>query len=78
LKEYLLGLKKEIFYAYKTGIEDSTRRINEVKNQLNEFEIILQDYDHYARMFQFPDETLGCQRTLELIRAEVNAVMLLW
>lgn len=27
LKEYLMGLKKEPFYVYKTGIEDSLRRI---------------------------------------------------
>ena len=27
LKEYFMGLKKEVFYVYKTGIEDSFKRI---------------------------------------------------
>lgn len=27
LKEYLIGLKKENFYIYRTGIDDSTKRI---------------------------------------------------
>lgn len=30
LKEYLMGLKKENFYIYKTGLEDSSKRISEV------------------------------------------------
>ena len=37
LKEYLMGLKKEPFYVYKTGIEDSLRRIQEVINQISVF-----------------------------------------
>ena len=31
LKEYLLGLKKEPFIFYKTGIDDSNRRIFDVE-----------------------------------------------
>lgn len=56
LKEYLIGLKKENFYIYKTGIDDSTKRISEVNKQIEEFEQKLKDYEYYSRMFNFPEE----------------------
>lgn len=60
LKEYLMGLKKEVFYVYKTGIEDSTKRIGEVNKQIEDFDGRLKDYDYYSKMFDFPDEVQGC------------------
>lgn len=65
LKEYLMGLKKEPFYVYKTGIEDSLRRIQEVKNQISVFQETLIDYEYYSRMFDFPDDVVGSQKNLE-------------
>lgn len=59
---------------YKTGIEDSNKRIIEVKLKIEEFKDKLIDYDKFAKMFEFPDETQGCQRTLDTIRSEVSAV----
>lgn len=66
-----MGLKKESFYIYKTGIEDSFRRINEVNKSIEEFETKLKDYEYYARMFNFPDEVVGCSKNLEMIKSEV-------
>jgi hypothetical protein len=42
---------------YKTGIEDSNKRIIEVKLKIEEFKDKLIDYDKFAKMFEFPDET---------------------
>lgn len=73
-----MGLKKEVFYVYKTGIEDSTKRIAEVNKQIEDFEQRLKDYDYYSKMFDFPDEVQGCQKNLDLIKGEVSSVTILW
>jgi len=78
LKEYFMGLKKESFYIYKTGIEDSFKRINEVNKSIEEFETKLKDYEYYAKMFNFPDEVIGCSKNLDMIKSEILAVSNLW
>nr|SYZ35238.1 PtDNAH9b [Paramecium tetraurelia] len=78
LKEYLQGLKKETFYQYKTGIKDSQERFTEVQAQIDKFTKTLQNYEYYSKMFNFPDEVVGCQKNLDAIKQEVAAVQLLW
>lgn len=34
LKEYSISLKKESFYTYKTGVEESMKRLGEVKEKI--------------------------------------------
>lgn len=48
LKEYGIGLKKENFYIYSTGIEKSEIRISEVKSKIAEFEKQQTDYEYFS------------------------------
>jgi len=48
LKEYANGLKKESFFQYKTGIQESFKRIGEVKQKVDEFEEQSKQYEDFA------------------------------
>lgn len=68
LKEFNQQLKKRSFYEYDTGVEGSFEKIEETKNQINEFKKTLKDYMYYEVMFKFQDnETAGAQKVLEII-----------
>ena len=51
---------------------------SETHKSIEEFETKLKDYDYYARMFNFPDEVVGCSKNLEMIKSEILAVTNLW
>ena len=78
LKEYANGLKKESFFQYKTGIQESFKRIGEVKQKVDEFEEQSKQYEDFAQMFEFPDAVIGSKKLMEQIRIDVNSVEKLW
>merc|ERR1711974_515875 len=38
LKQYYVDLKKESFYSYKTGVENAFKRLEEVNEQISQYE----------------------------------------
>lgn len=59
-------------------MQDSFKRISEVKQKVDEFEIQLVQYEDFARMFEFPDAVIGSKKHMEQIRTDVSSVEKLW
>jgi len=55
MKEYYQNMKKETFYQYATGVEDSKAKIEECNEKIVEFEKGLQDFEYFSKMFSFEE-----------------------
>jgi len=79
MKEAQMGLKKESFYYYDTGVEASFERIDEVKEKIKTYKETLQKFIYYEEMFKFTEsETNGSAKIIDTIETEVNWMYKLW
>lgn len=74
-----MSLKRQPFYTYDNGVEESFVNIEAFKKKMEEKKKKLAQFVYYEEMFKFPEsETTGCQKIIETIDTEVGWMLKLW
>jgi len=78
LKVYFTELKKRDFYFYKTGVDDSKKKLSSVNEEIAIFDQKVIDYGYNAQKFGNPDLITNSQKQVEAIRTEIQSMVALW
>ena len=71
LKVYFTELKKRDFYFYKTGVDESKKKLASVNEEIAIFDQKVIDYGYNAQKFGNPDLITNSQKQVESIRTEI-------
>jgi len=71
LKIYTTELKKRDFYFYKTGVDESKKKLESVNSEIAEFDQKLIDYGYNATKFGNPDLITTSTKQVEGIKTEI-------
>lgn len=78
LKEFYSQMKKEEFYKYQNGAEDSQNRIKQVLENVKEMEDKLKDFEYFGKMFNFSEDIESPEQNLAKIKKDLDIVDQLW
>jgi dynein heavy chain len=78
LKIFTTELKKRDFYFYKTGVDDSKKKLEHVNIEIADFDQKLIDYGYNANKFGNPDLIITSSKQVEGIKIEIQSMMALW
>jgi dynein heavy chain len=78
LKTYMLGLKKESYYYYSSGLELAFRELDRVKADLDVKTQEMEDLLHIARNFDYPDELNNSYKIMAQMREDLANIRGLW
>jgi dynein heavy chain len=78
LKNYLLQLKTKAMYKYATGCEAAQAEMEIVNSIVEQYKVSFDDYDYYAKMFEYPEVIEQAKKNLEMISKDTGSIKGLW
>ena len=78
LKLYIADMKRKEFYFYKTGVIESKRKLGIVNDEMKAFDEKIGDLGYNAQKFGTPDLIQNSIKQVEVIKIEVQNMVLLW
>jgi hypothetical protein len=78
LKVYITELKKRDFYFYRTGTEESKKKLGLVGEEIAVFDQKIIDYGYNANKFGNPDLITTSVKQVEAIKMEISSMVTLW
>jgi len=78
LKTYTNELKKREFYYYKTGPDESQKKLGGVNEEIIIFKEKIEDYGFNAERFGAPELIESSKASVENIETEVESMNILW
>ncbi|CAG9313552.1 unnamed protein product [Blepharisma stoltei] len=78
LKVYFNNVKKKDFQKYETGVYNALKSLTEEESKLGNDQNALDELEHLAIYFGFPEAVTGCLKQLEQNQFDVKTMRQLW
>lgn len=78
LKVYFTNVKKKDFQKYETGVYQALKLLVEEETRLDNDQNSLNELEHLAIYFGFPEAIVGCSKQLEQNQFDVRTMRQLW
>ena len=78
LKTYSAAIKKKDFQKYDIGVVSAIKLLQEEEAKIKSDQAYLDEMDHLAKNFGFPDTVIGCAKQLEQNIVDITTMRQLW